>query len=66
MKSKITKKGDNKVTIKVNQVGIPYSHEEKQRLFSDGLVRSMAQVQKNKKTYNRKDKHKSRKYSDSE
>lgn len=47
-----------KLKIKAKQQRIAYSPEEKMRLFDEGGCRAMVNVQKSKKVYNRKTKHK--------
>ena len=44
--------------IKPRQTRIPYTQEEKEKLFKEGHVRQMAYMTKNKKKYSRKQKYK--------
>ena len=44
--------------IKAKQTKVPYTEEEREKIFKEGLVRSWSNKEKNKKAYTRKQKHK--------
>lgn len=46
------------IKIEVRKSRIPYTLEEKEKLFNDGHIRMMSNIQFNKKRYKRKIKHK--------
>lgn len=45
------------IKVSAKKARIPYTVEEKAKLFADGHVRSMSHVKKSKKAYKRKPKH---------